>query len=142
MPSAAQIRKAGNYARRLADDMGLRDWTISITSDEPSAEELGARGGGVPVAAQNSGVGRKECELFFSEAFFEDDYGDDQRRETVVHELIHAHMTGMWHMIYYDLEDHMNPPAYAVFHDSFRRSMEYATDALAEALAPHMPAWK
>lgn len=81
--------------------------------------------------------GQKEVGVTFGEHFRE--RPAESQRETVVHELVHAHLDFCWKMVQTDLGDALGKPVYYVFCDSYRRAMEYAVDALAKTIAKDMP---
>jgi hypothetical protein len=128
------------YVRYIADQMGLRDWTLKIDIGPCDAKhtegfEWGASCSPVP--------GRKQATLkFASERFTEDTR--DELRQTVVHELVHCHFYGVWDTVRQDaLNLIAEQDAYDVLIAGVRRHMEYGVDAVADAIAPRMPliAW-
>lgn len=116
------------YVREIADKLELRDWTICI-GHEPCTEGL--------AAEIHCTDGAKQARITFSFGFRDKD--PEEQRETVVHELIHAQHATCWHMVQSDLSEALGKPTYYLFCDSYRRGMEHMVDALAKAIAPHMP---
>lgn len=121
-------RKAlGGYIRDIADKMELRDWTIDVEHEPCEGYN----------AVAHCTYGQRRVSIAFAADFR--DYPPAEQRETVVHELIHAHHAVCWHMVQNDLGDALGKPVYYVFCDSYRRAMEYQVDALAKVIARHMP---
>jgi hypothetical protein len=116
------------YVRWVADAMELRDWTITIDND-PCADDL--EGSAVCTFSQ------RHVTIAFATNFRDRDPAD--QRETVVHELLHAHHEVTWRMVQTDLAGALGKPVYYVFCDSYRRAMEYTVDALAKTIAKAMP---
>jgi hypothetical protein len=119
-------RAYGPYFRALADLMGLRDWTFEL-KDGPSDEPDHA-------AAIQCVYGRRLGHIFLADAFLDADPAE--RRATAVHELLHAHFAGMHNLLHNERREG------AVSDTLFRAydlAMESGIDAVAEALAPHLP---
>lgn len=124
------------YCRDIADKLELRDWWVSTRigdvggpQDRYDAKRWGASSESVP--------GQKHVKLAFSE----DCRGWDTRelRQTVAHELIHAHLAPMVEMTRVDLAPHLSNQAHLLFDAAFTRHLEFAVDALADAVAPSLP---
>ncbi len=122
-------RELGRYARAMADELELRDWTINLLyrpSDRCNDAEIGCV------------YGQKTANLQVSENFRQLDR--DRQRQTITHELLHCH----WHLpsemvVTKDLEAALGAQADQLFAEGFRRQLEYAIDATAAALAKHLP---
>lgn len=122
-------RKAlGRYVRWMANELELRDWTI-VVSDEPCEDEF--------VAQQVCVRGERQQTITFRHDFR--DLDPEEQRETVIHELLHAHHEICWRMVQTDLSEPLGKIGYYVFCDAYRRAMEYQIDATAKALARHLP---
>ena len=128
-------KELGRYVRWIADEMGLRDWTLRIDIAQPEAPngadgmEWGASCAPIP--------GRKAATITF--APWQRNVDLEQLRETVVHELTHCHFFGLWDTVRRDILHPLGQTTYDVFVAGLERHMEYGVDAMAEALAPHMP---
>jgi hypothetical protein len=118
----------GRYVRWVADHMELRDWTLTLGYDE-CEDHL--------EASAHCTYGQRHLAIEFNERFRSRPAAD--QRETVVHELVHAHLDVCWKMVQTDLAEALGKPVYYVFCDSYRRAMEYSVDALSKTIAPHMP---
>lgn len=109
-----------HYLRDLADLMGLRDWTVSVHRDPPDDEHQ---------ASCHAVYGRKMAQIQLSENFLES--VPDRQRQTLVHELMHAHFGPLNHLMRSELTD----PGYR----AFMLSLEYAIDGIAEEWAKRLP---
>jgi hypothetical protein len=109
------------YLRTLADLIGLKDWTFRI-DDEPPAD----RG---HCAAIGCIQGKRRAVLRFSEEFLDGTPG--QRREWLAHELIHCHGALVDEVAETGLSND-DRRVYTLLSENM-------VDALAVALAPHMP---
>ena len=112
----------------MADEMELRDWTI-VLSDKPAPEDAL---GYVKVT-----YGRKLATIDLTPDFRDCDL--EEQRHTVVHELVHCHLEPATNMVLNDLEEPLGKQADQIFWEGFKRQNEYAVDALASAIAKHMP---
>lgn len=122
-----------HYIRWMADAMGLRDWTVAL-GDSPCDNKLSAQ-----CSCTN---GQKHVTISVCADFR--GMPIDEVRETIVHELVHAHFEPCWQQVRADLLEHLGQATYNVFVDSFRRNMEYSVDGISRAIAGHMPTidWK
>lgn len=130
-------RKAlGRYCREIADKLELRDYWVSTRigdvggpQDRYDGKTWGASSESIP--------GQKHVKLAFSEDCR--GWSRENLRQTVAHELIHAHLAPMVEMERVDLSGHLSNEAHALFDASFTRHLEFAVEALADAVAPHLP---
>jgi hypothetical protein len=120
MSRESRIAAFRPYARTIADDLWLRDWTI-ILKDEPPDDGS--------AATINLTNGRKLAHLFLAYDFF-DNSAEDQR-ETLIHELLHCHFGEAGFVVEEESSGEV--------HRAFIRALEYGIDAVAEAFAPLMP---
>lgn len=116
------------YIRWVADAMELRDWTLVLSRIDAEDGDNGHI---------NLTYGRKLATIRLCSDFRTME--PEQQRHTIVHELVHCHLEPAHNMVGNDLEKMLGKPADQVFYDGFRRQAEYATDALASAIAKHMP---
>jgi hypothetical protein len=122
-------RKAlGEYIRWVANEMELRDWTFTVARE--ASDE--AHDASVSIT-----YGRKRAQIYVSADFRAFDPG--RQTHTIVHELVHCHLDSACGMVRNDLEEHLGKQADRLFWDAFRRQMEYGVDALADAIAKHLP---
>lgn len=121
------------YTRRIADKMGLRDWEFNIVVTGDPGGPDGHKWG----ACCSPFTGRKLAVIALHPERRDDDLGEF--RDTIVHELTHCHLFAMWESCIDDLDGLLDDGAYEVWAAGVRRSMEYGVDAIAKALAPHMP---
>lgn len=133
--TARDRRALNTYIRYVADEMGLRDWTFTIRHGLGDEENDGTIARCQPVD------GRRHATITFCSDFREHKLAD--QRNTVVHELIHCHLTLVQWQVERDLKGHLAPAAFTAFFDSFVRNVEHATDSLAGAVeaAVVVPKW-
>lgn len=105
------------YVRDVADDMGLRDWRITLcrTPAMPDAR-----------AQMDSTEGRKSVSIWFAWDFRE--HEREQQRHAVVHELVHVHFDPAWKYA----ERVMHQEQYV----AYSIMSEYGVDGIADLLAP------
>jgi len=121
-------KELGRYVRWCADQMELRDWTIHL-GHEPAPSDAD---GYVVIT-----YGRKLARITVAEDFRS--FDPERQRHTIAHELIHCHLESACNMVQNDLERHLSTQADQVFFDGFKRQIEYGVDALASAVAKHLP---
>lgn len=109
------------YLRETADILGLRDWTVGIDHGPLSVPDR--------LAEADTRRGRKILWVTLSEAFL--DSAPDRQRQTIVHELLHAHHSHLQFLI----SDNLNESAAGVF----TLALEYAIDGIAEEWAKLLP---
>jgi hypothetical protein len=119
-------RAYGPYFRALADLMGLRDWTFVLADGPPDDPNHGA--------AIVCVYGRRLGNVAISDAFLDADPAG--RRITAVHELLHAHFAAMNQLLH---DEHREGAIPDSLHRAYVLAMESGIDAVAEALAPHLP---
>jgi hypothetical protein len=110
----------GPYVRSLADLMGLRDWKVTIGDG-------GARDDSAASVWLQGGV--KNARIHLSEEFL--GYDADRQRQTLVHELVHAHFAASDGMLMDWLDD--------ARYKGYVRIFEYAVDGIAEEWAKFLP---
>lgn len=69
------------------------------------------------------------------------DYSPDRRRYSIVHEVLHVLHSRLGFLLQADLQPVLGAPAHAVFWPVVNRELEHLVDALADALAPLLPAY-
>lgn len=123
------------YVRAMADALELRDWTVWVSIAEPGAPDRpdGKRW----MATSESAPGRKDVEITFAPDVRE--WDRERLRQTTAHELIHAHFAPLVEMWRVDLHGHLGRESYVLFDASATRWLEYGVDALADAVAKHLP---
>lgn len=121
-------KELARYVRRIADEMGLRDWTLHLLK-EPCDEDCNAQTQMI--------FGRKIASIRVSEEFR--DIEPERVRVTVVHELTHLHFAAVTSQSQQDLQGHLSGQALDLFWSGWLRNFEYGVDGVGESLAPHMP---
>jgi hypothetical protein len=114
-------KRFGPYLRQLADLMGLRDWTVFIHEDPPDDPSL--------AAEADCRFGLKRINVAVSEKFLK--FDPEEQRQTLCHELIHAHLAPMHHYLHRVLKDEQ--------WEGYRIPMEYGVDGMAQEWALHLP---
>lgn len=123
-----QRRSLEVYVRWAANELELRDWTIVVSTE--------ATGDDSHAIVTNT-YGRKLATIRFEDGFR--DLDPEQQRHTVAHELIHCHLESATNMALNDLDELVGAPAGRLFWAGYRRQIEYGVDALASAIAKHLP---
>lgn len=115
------------YVEHMASLLGLRDWRITLER-EPSEDDCAAS-----IACI---YGRKAANIRLMSEW--ETYGNDRKRQTVIHELLHCHTR--------DMQDTaestiglLGSPAYSIFSSRHEQSLELCVDGIAEAIAPFFP---
>lgn len=127
-----KYRSLAKYVFVVAKELGLGDMALTLHSSPPENPDA--------VAAFAGVRGRNSGHIYVSPEF--DHYPPEEQRVVVVHELIHAHTERLRDYVRRTLGEHLAPAAYEVFMSGFTDADEYATDALATAVAKFMPLWE
>jgi hypothetical protein len=122
-------RALADYIRTIADEMGLRDWDVQL-EPEPCGDGNAAH--------MRATFGRKLAKISV-EKDFKTAQTPEEQRDSIVHELVHCHFESMASMVRCDLERIVGQPTDQVFFNGFERQFEYGVDAMACALAKHLP---
>jgi hypothetical protein len=107
------------YLRDVADRLHLRDWRFVIAEDLPNDRDS--------IATAWCCYGRKYATLRLNDSFLADNR--DEQRNTIVHELVHAHLAPYVRAVETMTNDDK----------VLRLLMEYSVDGLANAIAPLVP---
>lgn len=114
------------YVRQLADAMGLRDWKVTL-HDEPADD--GSAGQSETI------YGRKILHIRLGDG---ETSTIEDVRETIVHELLHAHMEP-FRWASNNLEPVLGQAAFAVWDGALVDTMEVAIETIAVAWAQALP---
>jgi hypothetical protein len=114
----------GIYVRAMADEMGLRDWYLTLSHKEPEDDTHGAE--------CDVTYGQKNATLFYRDDWPE--WDADTLRRMTAHELIHCHVWAMEQRMC-DLRASIGSMAYDIFAMAFRHDLELAVDGMARAWA-------
>jgi len=124
-----------DYVRDLADRMQLCDWSLSISldpDDEPDDGVDDARCG-----TFQGTLGRRHGAIWLNPEWWAG-ATPEERRQTCVHELIHAHEHGAREIVIHTVS--LLPARTAeVLQAIYDVQAEYAIDALADVIARSMP---
>lgn len=127
MMDADEQRRYGAYLRCLADLLGLRDWTVALDVSSDAG----------PYGATVERVyGRKIARVAVCPEFAAMPAGE--QRQTLVHELVHCHLGGAQDAARV-LGGVLSSEAYGAWWPLFDHQIEFAVDALADAIAPTLP---
>jgi hypothetical protein len=118
-PEPSRRQKWAPYVRDVADRLALKDWRVVVADDVPTDRDC--------LASVYCCEGRKIATIRFNDSFLEDTR--DRQRHIVVHELVHAHLAAYVRAVEKKTND---DDVLALLH-------EYATDSLADAIAPLVP---
>lgn len=124
-----------DYVRELADRMLLRDWTIFVSSDPESYPEDGVDD--ERCATFRGTLGRRAANIWINREWWLS-ATPEERRQTAVHELIHAHEHGAREVVIHALTVYPRRTS-EVLQAIFDVQMEYAIDTIADIIAPFMP---
>lgn len=116
------------YIREVADQLGMKDWRVELSDDRPDEASSSAQ---VVIA-----YGMKRAKIRIGENWDTD--SPDERRNTIVHELVHCHIDAI-EKAFMSVRQTMGRDAYEVARDSVRDAVEWATDAIATAIDPFFP---
>lgn len=114
------------YIRALADELGLKDWTVFL-SEEPTAPGVGAE--------METTYGRKHVTIRVSKDFLSEDL--ETQRQTIIHELLHVHINPIEHVISFDLYNTfaVGTQTLDMMKSVSSRAVELAVDGIADAIA-------
>lgn len=118
------------YVRGVADAVELRDWRFRVEGERPAFLSIDA------AAACRPTRGRRFAALWFSDGWW--DGSPEERRQTVVHELLHCHFRPV-DAVVEGIQTNLGDAAWGVFDAAYQDAQEYAIDAVAEALARGLP---
>ena len=127
-PTTKQIN---SYIRKLADQLGLKDWTILLGEDEPQPENENTRADYTPTPTRKFSYVRFRSDMC--------EWPASEQRHAVIHELIHLHMVGMSEILREDLCDHLGQHLYNLAWNGYNRQRELAVDAIAASIAQWLP---
>lgn len=118
----------GRYIRHMANQLGLRDWTLTLETSGCPDDAL---------ACVTPTEGRKLAIIRLCDDWL--DLTADDQRHCIAHELIHCHFDSADNIVRLDARPQMSQSAYDVMLAGFVRQMEYGVDGLADAIAPLLP---
>jgi len=119
------------YVRAVADAIGLRDYEVEVEHRPTSDNSLGE----CDVSAYRRSLRLRVCAEFR-------DLDPQKQRHVIVHELVHAHFSGLDSVIR-GVERWMPESAFEMFYESYDREQERGVDAVAVCLcnAAPLPVW-
>lgn len=114
-------RRFGTYIRGVADQIGLRDWTLMVCDGPPDGEGLA----GKAVAMIDIPAGRRYAAIMLSDTFL--DSTPAEQKQTILHELLHCHFQDACLIGETGIPDDLR--------FAFRLAIEHGIDAIAESIA-------
>lgn len=116
------------YVAALAPLLKLSDWSIEVSRMPCEADA---------VASIEPLYGQKRAILRLGPAFLSQSLED--QRQTVAHELIHCHLFAATELVRRTNDYALTEQGAEVAWVGFMSEVEYATDGLADAIAPFLP---
>lgn len=111
----------GAYVQLIAGKLRLGHWTIKIGDTPPKNADA--------WASVTCWEGRFGATVYLSDQILSEP--PEEQRYVAVHELVHCFFAHSDRIAEADMSSARN--------DAWRLAMEYGVDAVAEAIAPHMP---
>jgi hypothetical protein len=127
--NARDFTRYGRYIRRVADQMMLQAWTFTLMHDPPERDDA--------LAVVEPWDGRKAARIWLCVDF--DTFTPEVQRHTIVHEMLHMHMTGASDVMRLDTCDHLSQAVYDTLMSAFKRQVEYAVDGIADSVSEFFP---
>ena len=125
----ARIDQLAPWFVTMSRALHLAHWELRTPYEEtPSDEQM--------TASIERTYGRNAARIYLSDHFLGVDL--EEQRETYTHELLHCHFRAIIEARD-GLEDLLGKPANLIFVDRMKMAEEWAVDAIAGALAPHLP---
>jgi hypothetical protein len=123
-----QRKIIGEYVRWVANELELRDWTIVLSHKEPDDPDHGA--------SIRPTYGQKKATLKLRNDFF--GCSLEEQRQTIAHELLHCHTSGIrWQ--FNNIGNNLSAPLFDAIWSGINDQIEFATEAIADAIAKHLP---
>jgi hypothetical protein len=116
------------YLRWVANDLGLRDWTVTLSgewADDPDA-----------MAYCECTYGRKLLTVKLGQKWGQ--YRPEDHRHAIVHECLHAHFDPI-RLVLRNLQTNLGDHVYGVAECSLKDAIEWAVDGIAGEIAKHFP---
>lgn len=132
------------YIRRLADDMGLKDWRfdVRVTDDHPKNDSI------VEEDDKRFAIDAT-CEPIIGQRKATITIGTDVKeieveviRHTIVHELVHCHMADFYEHGRKGILDLVHQTVYDAWMYGFSLTWEHTVDAIAVAWSEKLPCIK
>lgn len=124
-----------DYVRDIADRMHLRDWSILVSDDPADVPDDGIDD--ERCATFSGTLGRRAAFIWINREWWEQ-ATPEERRQTIVHELIHAHEHAAREVVIHALTVYPRRTA-DVLQGIYDVQNEYTIDTLADVITPFMP---
>lgn len=125
-----------DYVRSIADQMRLRDWTLFV-SDDPADDPKDEGIDDSRCATFAGTLGRRHANIWVNAEYWRG-ATPEERRQTIVHELIHAHEHGAREVVINAVSGYARRHA-EILLAIYDVEAEYAIDTLAGVIAEGMP---
>lgn len=133
--SLARYRELGTYLRALANDLGLRDWTIhtKYTPLDEDGDDSDANAKTVVT------YGRKHAMIYLARDF--NRLPREEQRQTLIHELLHCHFDAIEVPLRSGepLAFYIGEQQAGLLRGVVHERVELAVDGIAESIAPGFP---
>jgi hypothetical protein len=116
------------YVELLKVILRLSDWTIELSRVQAAADE---------AANIEAVYGQKRAVMCLGPTFL--NLSIEDQRQTVVHELIHCHLQAATDVVRRTNDYALSEEGAEIAWIGFMGEVEYATDGLADAVAPFLP---
>ena len=117
------------YLQELSVVLRLQDWEIVLVEEYSQNPDC--------VAEIRVTYDRKTASIRLAEDFM--NYDSYEQTHALTHELMHCHFGPQMQLVDETLAKTMGQEAFTIFRGAFVSTIEYATDAAADALAPLVP---
>lgn len=116
------------YARKLANRMGLRDWRVTVSRNEPENPNH--------MASAQCTYGRRSIRIWLSKDFLSGSL--QEQRWSMVHELCHAIMNPVTILALRNFENETKE-RHVLFYSLHQEAVEQAVDHFALVISERMP---
>lgn len=121
------VESAQRYVYQLADLMGLRGWDLKVSEEVSSKHTL---------AEIETVYGQLAATVWLGEDW--EDLSPEMKRDTLVHELLHAHVSRLKYLVE-DVLKAAGKKVAAIGGAAWHLEEEYTVEAMAQAWAPWLP---
>jgi len=125
-----QFKELTRYMRWVADEIGLRDWTLTIRRSPLDIDDDA-------FARVDCTYGRRLATVTLCKDFAQLDH--DVQRHCLLHELLHCHLDPLHSLWANAVPEVVGKAAWMIFDNASRQQIEFAVDALADFLGPKLP---
>lgn len=126
----SQINQLRQYIRSIADDYGLKDWSIEFEGREPINPEANGQ--------QFSPYAQRKAEIRINHAIIDD---AELLRRVVIHELTHCHIDQLWHWMETEVKEWLgiSRNQSEQMYSTFRLLAEFHIDGITRGIESKYP---